>query len=370
MPKIKYPYEFNPKLRRLSKRYSRIKLINGIANGIILPIVFVYVLLVSGLSVTIAGWSSFIPVYSFIIITLMTVVQFPIRLYSGFFLERRYGLSSRSFSSWLTDYAKGLLILYVFTIPAVTGLYYLLPMDSWWIYAGAAYFLITVFLSYIYPVLVFPFFYKTTAYKDVAMRKKLVAMAAKFGKKISTVLVAKESEKSRRANAMFAGIGSTKRIVLFDTLLNAFTKDEIETVIGHELGHYVNKDTIRFIIIDAIKIFPTFWIIDYVLRISVGSFGITAISDVTSLPLFMLVYFLIGIIEMPLDNAYSRRRETAADLFGLNVSKKPKAQISTEKRLADMALGDDNPHPLVEFFFFSHPSAKKRIKMAEDWKKA
>lgn len=369
MPKIKYPYGFSPKIRKIARAYTRIRVINGLLNGIAIPIIFVCVLLVSGLSASIRDFSSFFPVYSFLFLSLLALVQFPLRFYSSHILEHKYGLSNQKLKGWLKDYGKGMFLTYLFSVPVITGLYYLMPLQSWWLYAGVAYFFLVVFMNHIFPILIFPFFYKIEPYKDRRMKNKLIRMAAHFGKRIENVFVAKESEKSKKANAMFAGIGSTKRIVLFDTLLSSFTKDEVETVIAHELGHYVNKDTIRYIIIDAARIFPVLLIIDYVLKNSIENFGIIAINDIASLPLLLLAYYLIELAFMPILNTYSRHREREADLFGLNACKKPKAQISTEKRLADIDLVDDNPHPLVEFFLFSHPSPQKRIKMVEEWKR-
>ncbi len=366
--RIKYPYEYSPKIRKIAKGYTKIRLINGILNGILVPLVFVYILLVTGLSARISGFSA-VPIYVFVFLSLLEAVQFPLRFYSGYVLEHKHGLSNQNLRAWFKDYFKSLFLSYILTIPVITGLYYLLPLQQWWLYAGIAYFFLIVTMNYIFPVLVFPFFYKIEPYKDAKMKEKLIKMAARFHKRIDNVFVAKESEKSNKANAMFVGIGKTKRIILFDTLLNSFTKDEVETVIGHELGHYVNRDDLRFIAIDALRIFPVLLLIDFVLKSSIGSFGITAMDDIASLPLFVLIYYVIDLLLSPLVNTYSRHRETKADLFGLEVCKKPEAQISTEKRLADTALADDSPNPLVEFFLFSHPAPAKRIKMVEDWEK-
>lgn len=368
MPKKIYPYEFSPKIRKIARSYTNIKVLNGIVNGILIPIIFVYALLISGAAISIRDVSSFFPLYAFVFLSLMALIQFPLRFYSGYILEHKYGLSNQKVQGWLKDYAKGIFLMYLFSVPVITGLYYLLPLQLWWLYAGVVYFFLIVFMNHIFPILIFPFFYKIEPYRDKQMKNKLIRMAGRFGKRIENVFVAKESEKSKKANAMFAGIGSTKRIVLFDTLLSSFTKNEVETVICHELGHYVNKDTIRYIIIDAIRIFPVLLIIDYVLRNSIGKFGITAMNDISSLPLFLLAYYIIELAFMPLLNTYSRHREREADLFGLNACKKPKAQISTEKRLADIDLVDDNPHPLVEFLLFTHPSPSKRIRMVRGWK--
>ena len=363
---MKYPYEFSKERRRLAKAYTRIRIINGVINGLLLPITFFYIFLVAGFSAMLrpAG----IIGYAFIFLVMLHAAQLPLRFYSGYILEHRYGLSRQSTHAWFKDYFKGIFLSYIFFLPVIFGLYSLLQLHNWWIYAGIAYFFLMLFIHYIFPIAIFPFFYKVTSYKDTKMKQRLIKMAARFGKRIDNVFVAKESEKSKKVNAMFFGIGNTKRIVLFDNLLTHFRKDEIETVIGHELGHYVNKDSLRYLAIDAIKIFPILLIIDSVLRGSIGNFGISAISDIASLPLFLLAYNAIDLMLMPVLNSYSRYRESKADLFALKVSNKPKAQESTEKRLADMDLVDDRPHPIVELLLFTHPAPWRRIKMCRGWK--
>lgn len=366
---MKYPYEFSHERRRKARAYTRVKVINGVINGILVPLVFFYAFLALGFSATLDNAVQSTLIYIFIFLSLLNAAQFPLRFYSGFVLEHRYGLSTQRFGGWLKDYAKGLFISYLFSLPVLFGLYLLLAVSSWWIYAGVTYFFLNLLLHYIFPVLIFPFFYKVVPYRDAKMKRRLIKMAARFGKRIDNVFVAKESEKSRKANAMFSGIGPTKRIILFDNLLKYFRKDEVETVIGHELGHYVNKDSLRYLFIDSVKIFPALLIIDYVLRSSIGLFGITALNDIASLPLFLLAYNIIELIIMPVYNTYSRHREGLADLFALKVSNKPRAQESTEKRLADLDLVDDRPHPLVEFILFTHPAPWRRIRMCQEWKK-
>jgi len=365
---MKYPYEFNKERRKKARIYTQIRIINSVINGLLLPITFFYIFLVLGFSTGLRDAVQNAAAYIFIFLSLLTIAEFPLRFYSGFILEHRYGLSNQRLSGWFKDYFKGLFISYLFSVPVILGLYLLLPVSNWWIYAGVAYTLLTLFINYIFPVVIFPFFYKVTPYKDARMKKRLIKMAARFGKRINNVFVAKESEKSKKVNAMFFGLGPTKRIVLFDNLLKYFRKDEVETVIGHELGHYVNMDSIRYLIIDAIKIFPALLAIDFLLKKTVGTFGINAINDIASLPLFLLAYSAIDLILMPVINTYSRHRESEADLFALQASNKPKAQESTEKRLADMDLVDDRPHPLVEFMLFTHPAVWRRIEMCREWK--
>lgn len=372
--KIKFPYEFDPKRRKLAKVYSKRKLITGIINGIVIELSFIALFLYLGYNLALGGalaglGALAIPAYIFVFATLLTAVSFPISFWSSYVYDKKHGLVVQPLRGWLKDFFKSLALGYIFTIPVFTGLYLLLPVQNWWIYAGIIYFFLAAALNYIFPTVIFPWFYKTAPYRDRAQIAKLKALCGKAGVSVSKVLVAKESEKSVRANAMFAGFGRTKRIVLFDTLLDKFAPPEVETVVAHELGHYVNRDIWRGLAMDAVKIFPVLFVMDYVLRASVGSFGISGMGDIASLPLFLLAYSLIGLAMMPLANTYWRHREARADYFAISSTRKPEANASTDRRLADIDLGDDDPHPAIEFIFENHPSIKKRIAMAERWKK-
>src|SRR3989338_4538705 len=233
-------YQYDPKKRELAKVYSRAKLINGLLNGILVPVLLFSALLVFGWSAWMAGLSFSaspalqVPIYAILFVLLLEAVQFPIGFYSGYIHDKKYKISNQSIGGWLVDFSKGLLLELLFSVILVTGLYWLIGATSlWWLYGGIAWFFITIFFSNIWPVLIFPFFYKTGPYKDRKQREKLLGILKRAGaKNVKTVLVAKESEKSNKANAFFAGMGKTKRIVLFDTLINGFTPAEVETVIG------------------------------------------------------------------------------------------------------------------------------------------
>ena len=372
--KIKFPYQFDPKRRRLAKVYERKKLITSVVNGIIIQLAFLAVFLSAGYNSALAGllspygfWS--LPLYALIFISLTVLVGFPISFWSSYIYDKKQGLVVQKLGSWFKDFFKSLALGYVVTVPIFTGLYLLLPVANWWAYAGIAYFALMLFFNYIVPIVVFPWFYKTKPYTDKAQIAKLKALCRKAGVNISKILIAKESEKSVRANAVFMGFGATKRIILFDTLTDKFAPPEVETVVAHELGHYVNKDIWRGMAVDAVKVFPVLFIVDYILRQSVGSFGLSAISDIASLPLFLLSYSIIELAIMPLANTYWRHREARADYFAIDSTRKPDANASADKRLADIDLADDDPHSLLEFIFDNHPSIKKRVAMAEQWKK-
>lgn len=372
----KYPYEFDPKKRKTAKLYSRQRLILGIVNGIIVELFALFLILLLQINVGIKEFLSplptllIVPLYVFLLLTIMNLAKLPLSFYSGYIFEHKYGLSNYTIRGWFRDYLKRLLVGYVIGIITLTAFFYLWSLSNWWLVAGVLYTLFSIFLNYIYPVVLVPFFYKFEPYRNQRHKKKILSMCRYLGvNEIKDVIVVKESEKSKKPNAFFTGFGRTKKIALFDTLTNNFTEDEIETVIGHELGHYVNHDIWRGIFIDAVKIFPVLFAIDKIMRASVNSYGIAYFGDLAALPLFVLLLSITDLITMPFANTYSRHREAEADLFALNIVQKSKAQVSTEKRLADMSLGDDKPHPLIEFFFHTHPAAWRRIKMAREWRK-
>ncbi|MFH1126698.1 MAG: M48 family metallopeptidase [archaeon] len=374
---IKYPYEYDKEKRKRAKIYTRTKIINGIVNSIFISMIFLVFLLYSGYTQTILEYaiqiagSYYVPAYIIVLMTLLTIVEFPLSFYSGFIYEHKYKLSNQCLYAWLVDFFKEIALMYAIAVPLLWGLYVLMGWTPiWYVYAAILYIGFTAFLDYIYPIVIFPIFYKTRPYADEEMKRKLLLMAEKAGiKNFRSVEVACESEKSNKANAMFTGIGGSKRIVLFDTLLDNFTADEIETVVAHELGHYVNKDILRLTVIDSLKIIPVFLIIIAVFENYAIDFGISGIGDISGLPLFLLVNSVIELILMGPMMAYSRKREKAADLFALEFTGKAEAQISTEKRLADMNLADESPHALVEFLLYSHPAVSKRIEYAREWEK-
>ncbi|MBU0530782.1 MAG: M48 family metalloprotease, partial [Nanoarchaeota archaeon] len=228
--KIKYPYEFDPKKRKLAKVYTNVKIINSVINSIIIPIGFLALFIVFGGHVWL--WDIvtavspdiliYTPLYAFILAIFLMIVQFPLGFYSSFVYEHKYNLSNYKLKGWFVDFLKETLISLIFFIPAITVLYYLIIFTPlWWLYAGIIYAVVATILDFMLPVILLPFFYKIEPYKNEKQKKKLLDMVRRAGiSNIKTVLVANESEKSKKPNAMFAGFGHTKRIVLFDTLIN------------------------------------------------------------------------------------------------------------------------------------------------------
>ena len=175
------------------------------------------------------------------------------------------------------------------------------------------------------------------------------------------------SKNTKKANAAFTGLGKTKRIILGDTLLNDYTKDEIETVIAHELGHYKHKHIVKNLIFGTVSSFLTFFIISILYKNSLSWFDFENITQIAALPLLSLWAMIIGLIQSPIGNILSRKYEYEADRYAIESTGKPESFKNTLNKLTDQNLGDREPHPFIEWFFYSHPSIKNRINAIKDF---
>ena len=173
------------------------------------------------------------------------------------------------------------------------------------------------------------------------------------------------SKDTKKANAGFTGLGKSKRIILSDTLLEKFTVDEIAVVFAHEAGHYKYKHIVKNIIFSTVVIFISFYLCGMTYSWTVARMGFAQIYDLAALPVLMLYLSIFGLLMMPVTNSISRRYEYQADEYALRTTGDLASFKSTMEKLAEINLSDKEPHPVVEFFFYSHPSIKRRISTAE-----
>jgi Zn-dependent protease with chaperone function len=294
------------------------------------------------------------------------LITFPITWLAGFWLPRRFGLLHQPFLKWLWDSAKGALIGALLGLIGAEIVYALLRATAWWwLWSAAAFFAGYALLAWVTPIWLVPLFYRLTPLADGDLRDRLLRLAAEAGVPVTGVWVADQSRKSRTANAAVIGLGSTRRIILFDTLAQEFRPAEIEVVLAHELAHQVHRDIARGLFIQAVLTLATFRVVDLCLRAGGRQFGLLGPSDLAGLPLFGLILMGVGLLVLPLANGWSRHVERSADEFALRVSGKPTAFIGAMERLADLNLAERDPHPIKEFFLYSHPSIARRISRAQ-----
>ena len=293
--------------------------------------------------------------------------SFPLSFYSGFVLEHQYELSNQTFFGWLWEWAKKQLLSFVISAPLILALYALIWHFefNWWLFAWAGYAVFSLVLGKLFPVLIVPLFYKYSPISDETLRKRIEALASRFGIQIKNVYSLNLSKTTKKANAAFTGFGKTKRVILGDTLLDSFTHDEIETVLAHELGHYKHYDIWKQFGFGITLSFVGFWLAFQVLNGFSEALGYSGPADVRSFPLLCLVSFVFSLIMSPAANAFSRYAERRADQFALEVTHDKKSFVSAMQKLSETNLADPNPHPLIEFFLYDHPAVGKRIQMAE-----
>jgi STE24 endopeptidase len=296
------------------------------------------------------------------------LLSLPLAWLGGFWLPRRYGLLHQSLGRWLWDGAKTALIGGVLGLVAVEILYGLMRWSPWWWLWGAVVFLGGyALLALVAPVWLVPLFYRLTPLPDGPLRSRLLALAARVGVPVTGVWVVDQSRKSRTANAAVTGLGRTRRILLFDTLLDTFTADEVEAVLAHELAHQLHGDIRRGLLVQGALTLVTFWLASGALQAGGVWLGLDGPADIGGLPLFGLVLLGAGLAALPLANGWSRHVEHAADRFALEMLPGPGPFIGAMERLATLNLAERDPHPVEEFFLYSHPPIGRRIAYARQF---
>jgi STE24 endopeptidase len=301
------------------------------------------------------------------------LIDLPLSFYSDFTLPHRYGQSTETLRGWAMDQLKGLGISALFGAAALEVLYVVLHSfpETWWLWAAGLLLLFNVVMANLAPVVLMPLFNKFVPLSDEyhELAQRLTRLAERSGTHVQGVYQFDMSRRTKSANAALTGLGSTRRIILGDTLLKEFTPEEIETVMAHELGHQVNKDIPFLIAANTVTTVAGLYLASLGLKWGAARLGFAGPADVAALPLFLLVMGAFGLVTLPLSNALTRWRERMADRYALESTRDPRSFISAMTRLANQNLADVDPEPWVEFLLHSHPSLKKRITMAQAFAK-
>jgi STE24 endopeptidase len=353
-----------------SKKYNNIKLASSVGKAVASFLLILFFVL-SGLSRSLLAllnhYSSNNYILFFLFIGICGIVSgiifTPLNYYTGFYIEHKYKLSNQTLIGWMWEDTKGLFISLVIGIPILFFFFWLLNKYGaiWWLPMAVLIFILSVLLARIVPIFILPLFYKITPLEDEDLVSRINKLAKDAGIKVQNVYKFNMSKNTKKANAAFTGLGKSKRILLGDTLLDNFSKDEIETVLAHELGHYKKKHIIKNIIIGTATSFFTLFFIAFFYDKSVVWFNFISRTDISALPLLSLWIMLIGILLTPIGNIISRKYEYEADEYAVSSTHKLVEFIATLEKLNEQNLGDKDPNPFVEWFFYSHPSVKKRV---------
>jgi STE24 endopeptidase len=359
-----------------ARRYNRIRRWLGIAD-FIGGFGFLLVLLMTGWSGTLRdlayrlGFQNYmLSLFLYLLLLLVISKLLGIGLdYYGYRLERRFKLSNQKIRSWLGDEAKGFLVGLVLGAIVVELLYFTIRQwpQHWWLLAWAIFMVLFVVMAQLAPVILFPIFYKFEPLDNEDLRRRLVVLSEHAGTRVRGIYRWKLSEKSKKANAALTGLGSTRRIILADTLLDNYAPEEIEAVLAHELGHHVHRHILKSIFMQAAITFFGFWAANWTLHYAVDQHMFVQLSDFANLPLLVLVTTVLSFLLMPALNAYSRFNERQADRYAFQSIASVEPFISSMNKLAEQNLAERTPSKWVEWLFHSHPAISRRVAAAEAW---
>ena len=317
------------------------------------------------------NWSLRLLAFLLIVHVLHVAVSLPLSFYAGYVLEHRFHLSTLTLRRWFWRYAKRNLLALAFTLVLLLGLYWLIWTTGpwWWLVAAGAFFLVSVLLGQLAPVLILPLFYKIERLDSPELAQRMAGLAEGTGLSIEGVYRMALSDETVKANAMLAGLGRTRRVLLGDTLLDGFTPDEIAVIFAHEIGHHVYHHIRKMIAAGLLLSAAGFWICDRLLAgwLAAGPTGPNyAAMPIAMLPWILLILTVFGTVLGPLQNAISRRYERQCDRYALTRTGRPDAYRSAFRKLARLNKDDPSPPRLEVLLFHSHPPIGQRLAMADE----
>jgi Zn-dependent protease with chaperone function len=302
--------------------------------------------------------------YAAIVVTLSTLVRLPLSAWRGWWRERRWGFSTQSLGDWLGDVAKGLVVNVLLTAIAWTVAVSLArALPGWWaLPAGAALAGAVLFLAFLAPVVLEPIFNRFRPLDDAALAGELRALADRAGVPVRDVLVADASRRTTKVNAYVSGIGRTRRVVVFDTLLEAADPAALRVVVAHELGHRRDRHVAKLTLLAMAGAAAAVAILWAVLGTRVG--------QPQALPKAMLLLIALELVLLPAGAWISRRYEREADLASLELTGEPDAFARAHRDLALRNLSELEPPRLAYLLLFSHPTPPERLAAGDAWRAA
>jgi STE24 endopeptidase len=311
-------------------------------------------------------------VYSAQYIVIGTVLSFPIAVYQGFIREHSYDLATQTFGAWMGDQLTGLAVGVVLGGIVLTLIYGVIRKASqtWWIWGTGVAVGMLIFVIFITPVYINPLFNDYKALEDGPIRDSILAMAHANGIPSDNVYWFDASRQSTRISANVSGLFGTTRISLNDNLLNRTSLEEIEVVMGHEMGHYVlnhgAKLATNFGLLLAAGFAFVAWGFNRALKRWGENWDVRGVGDTAGLPLFAALLSIFFFVTTPFSNSIIRVNEAEADNYGINVSRQPDGFARVAMRLSEYRK--ISPGPLERFVFYDHPSGRDRVTMAMLWK--
>lgn len=294
--------------------------------------------------------------------------EMPLNLYATFSIEEKFGFNKMTVKLFIIDTLKTILISALIGIPFLYFILWLMNImgNLWWLWVWAAFITFNILIMLIYPTFIAPIFNKFSPLADETLRTRIFNLLAKCGFKSSGVFVMDGSKRSSHGNAYFTGIGKSKRIVFFDTLVKQLNHDEIEAILAHELGHFKKRHIIKQIVLSFIIALVTLYILSLLIKMPLfyNALGVAHITNYNALILFFMALGVIMFPFSPISSYLSRKNEFEADDFAKENSSKD-ALISGLVKLYKENASTLTPDTVYAKFYYSHPPASIRISNLE-----
>lgn len=357
----------DPARQRQAREYARIRRYLSLAEMVVVGILLA-LLVFAGLSERLIGSLNLpvIPaaiVYFLILVIAYRIIMAPLSYYQGHVLPRHYGLLKQSLSGWLGDLFKAGALMLVFGTAVVAIIYWLIIVQPqlWWLFSWVFLVLFSLLISVLAPVLLVPIFFKMKPLADGELRERLEELAKQAGVEIGGICTIEFSSKSTTANAALMGMGKTRRIVLSDTLLSQYSTSEIEVIMAHEMAHNRHRDMLRLSVFNSAIMLVNLYAASIILEAVIEPLGFSGLSDVSALPLLVLIFAAVSLLLSPITTSYGRRLEKEADGYALELTSDPVSFVSTMARLTDQNLAEAEPNRWIELLLHDHPSYHSRL---------
>jgi STE24 endopeptidase len=298
-----------------------------------------------------------------------TLIHLPLSIYSTFVIEERFGFNKTTPKTFILDQIKSLLLAAILGIPLAAGVLWIfgnVPMA--WLWAWLLLTAVQLFLMWLAPVVILPLFNKFEPMPDGPLREAIEKMAAKCEFPLTEISVMDGSKRSTKANAYFTGFGKTKKIALYDTLVEEQTTDELVAVLAHEIGHFKCRHIIQRLVVSIIQSGALFFLLGLAIdpdgkfaRLLFDAFGVSTISPQVGLVLFGILFSPVSRILSVFANMWSRKHEFEADAYAANAMESSAALSSALKKLSAKNLSNITPHSLRVFLDYSHPPILQRL---------
>ncbi|MFA9497961.1 MAG: M48 family metallopeptidase [Deltaproteobacteria bacterium] len=293
----------------------------------------------------------------------------PFDYYHSFVIEERYGFNTKTIKIWISDLVKGLLVMTVLGGFLLSALLLMLKYlgENWWIWAWAVFLCFQLLMTVLYPTLIAPLFNTFTPLEAGELKTGIKRLAQREGLDVEGIYQMDATRRTRHTNAYFSGLGKAKRIVLFDSLIQCHSQDEIISILAHEIGHLKKNHIKKQILINGFVSLLLFFLAAKLMTWEkmYESFGFSAMSGYVGLFLVGILWEPANFFLSPVGRAISRKFEREADFYSLGILKTAKPLVTALKKMAKENLSNLSPHPLYVFFNYSHPPLLERIEYLE-----